>query len=54
MFVAIIKGNNGLFITTPVHIVTDLSIWAAQGKKDRLIANLETFANVIDGSMQMI
>jgi hypothetical protein len=34
MFVVIIKGNNDLFITTPVHTVTDEFIWATKGEKD--------------------
>jgi hypothetical protein len=43
-----------MFITTPVHIIIDEFIWVAQGERDRLITNLETFANAIDESMQMI
>lgn len=49
-----VQGNNDLFITTPVHTIIDEFIWVAQGERDRLITNLETFANAIDESMQMI
>lgn len=54
MFVAIVKGNNDLFIITPIHVVIDEFIWAVQGERDQLIVNLETLANAANGSMQMI
>jgi hypothetical protein len=54
MFIAIVKGNNDLFITTPIHTITNEFIWAAQREKNQLITNLETLANAIDESVQMI
>jgi hypothetical protein len=37
MFVAAIKGNNDLFITTLVHVATNEFIWVAQ--REKLIDN---------------
>jgi len=51
MFVVIMKGNDDLFITTSIHIVTDDFIGATKGEKDQLIANLKTLANATNGSM---